>query len=890
MYASHYLLHRNLPNFRFPCAYHNCPRNFKAYAGFKSHLFRDHKKSTPRNVDGLFVSADSWQCRLSLCRFICADSESLMQHIRDHIDDGVSVPCPVVNCHFKFSNKKSFSSHMCRKHGKRGNETSVELANVNERNNPSAVEDCDPCTDVAVACPEQTEECDANSGAIVSCNFESQFMSNIALLYMKLQGQYLLPSSTIQVLVDEFASVHALNHEAMKKQLADKLAVYNLSHECITNIINDVSANDLFARFHDARTGVLRSEHTRFEYFKECFRFIAPVQVNLGKNASNHYRCYHYVSIKESLAALISHCTVQDHMAKPVHSREDVLTDFKDGKNFISNPLFQESPGAIQIILFQDAFELVNPLGSAKKKHKILAVYFTICNLPAVYRSSIAQMQLVLLCKEIDFKQFAANTVFRKLMQELSDIETSGVSTPSGKRLKGTVVAITGDNLGSHCIGGFAENFTGLHVCRYCDCSRDQWVSEANVQGTFRTEESYNMSIQYLNHNPQLGIHIGIKGNSVFNSLQYFHVCKPGLPPCLAHDLFEGVIDYDLALIIHYIVRTKKWLTYDTLNNRINRFPYLGPDARSKPCEVQQSGKRLGGHAAQNWVLVRFFGLIMAGLVQDVEDPVWQLYLVMCDVISLVCAPCIEMGQISLMKTLLEEYLELRLKLFSGTPLRPKHHYLVHYPLLTLHFGPLVHFWTMRFESKHSYFKKTIRNLHNFKNVTKTLATRHQLFQCYQMAGNLFSSQVDVVGASSFCRATYCSEVQDAVDNLGIADSDLLLCSQLSVHGTVYKNDMFVILQFQGYRCKSVFGKILLILVHDGCTPFLIVKPFNGFWRCDTSAYVISSLETSAVQCHHLSSLPDYCPLMAYRHGDDTFVALKHTCVPCYIDEVQTSF
>jgi hypothetical protein len=51
------------------------------------------------------------------------------------------------------------------------------------------------------------------------------------------------------------------------------------------------------------------------------------------------------------------------------------------------------------------------------------------------------------------------------------------------------------------------------------------------------------------------------------------------------------------------------------------------------------------------------------------------------------------MGQVSL----LDDYPELRLKLFPGTRQRPEHHNLVYYPLLALHFGPLVHFWTMRF-------------------------------------------------------------------------------------------------------------------------------------------------------------------------------------------------
>lgn len=36
----------------------------------------------------------------------------------------------------------------------------------------------------------------------------------------------------------------------------------------------------------------------------------------------------------------------------------------------------------------------------------------------------------------------------------------------------------------------------------------------------------------------------GVKTNSVLNTLNYYHNCNPGLPPCIAHDLFEDVVQY----------------------------------------------------------------------------------------------------------------------------------------------------------------------------------------------------------------------------------------------------------------------------------------------------------------------------------------------------------
>jgi hypothetical protein len=443
------------------------------------------------------------------------------------------------------------------------------------------------------------------------------------------------------------------------------------------------------------------------------------------------------------------------------------------------------------------------------------------------------------------------------------------------------VVAIIGDNLGSHGIGGFVENFSTCdYICRYCDCSRSDWIADGTVQGCFRTKQSYCAAIDTLTKTPECTEHHRIKAQSVFNSLQYFHVCQPGLPPCLAHDLFEGVVAYDLALMIRYFVRTVKWFTYDLLNSRIKQFPYQGSDAKSKPCEVQLSGLRLGGQAAENWTLPRLFGLITDGLVKDVADPVWQLYLNLCDVVALVSALQIDLGQVSLMTTLIGDYLESRLKLFPDVNLRPKHHYLIHYPMLSLHFGPLIHLWTMRFESKHSYFKRAIRNLHSFNNVTQTLANRHQLFQCFQMAGQMFSPDVDTSRNMTFDKHLYSSEIQTAVGGLNVCEAELEVCSQISVHGTTYKIGSFVLMQYLGYQCDAVFGRIILLTMHEGSNPAFIVKPHAGKWNSEMSAYAVAELPYCSVQCLLHSQMVDYYPLIPYIRTCGTYVVLKHTCVP----------
>lgn len=72
----------------------------------------------------------------------------------------------------------------------------------------------------------------------------------------------------------------------------------------------------------------------------------------------------------------------------------------------------------------------------------------------------------------------------------------------------------------------------------------------------------------------------------------------------------------------------------------------------------------------------------------------------------------------------IQDHRQMLKEAFPDFKLRPKHHYIEHYPDLIRLFGPLVHLWTMRFEGKHSFFKRVVHDTQNFKNVLKTLSSQ----------------------------------------------------------------------------------------------------------------------------------------------------------------------
>jgi hypothetical protein len=66
--------------------------------------------------------------------------------------------------------------------------------------------------------------------------------------------------------------------------------------------------------------------------------------------------------------------------------------------------------------------------------------------------------------------------------------------------------------------------------------------------------------------------------------------------------------------------------------------------------------------------------------------------------------------------------------------IKPKHHYLSHYSRLYKTYGPLMCVWTLRFESKHCFFKQIGQRAKNFKNFEAMAARRHQRHQEWNSA------------------------------------------------------------------------------------------------------------------------------------------------------------
>lgn len=876
-FVRHAKLHKNAPNQAFACGVVDCPRSFRNFSAFKCHIYRDHK-AYQRARTSPFQESASIICNLESCDYKCQDLKGLTVHLKQHLEEGRTVACPFKDCSKTFSVKSTFTSHMSRIH------RHSSVCHLVSRTVPAS--ECNTIDETVHAqASSQSFQIGSESEAgisdeVNSCGVqervdETLFRKNLTLFYLKLQAKMLLPASVVQTIFEEFEDIHDLGQCHMFEKLSEKLKSLGISDDNVSRVIKELEKESLFKDC----TSLLRTDQRRKTVFKNSFNYVAPLPVFLGLNESGKESFAQYVPIQETLRVLLHNESFrkqyEDVQCQGANS--DVMQDIWDGEVMLKNTFFPSESPPLALILYEDALEVTNPLGAGRKKHKVLAVYLTLGNISPWYRSNIDHMQLVLLCKEQDFKTFGHDLVFGPLIRDLKDMEDNGIILEDGTVFRGGLCAIAGDNLGSHNIGGFVENFSRSEFfCRFCDISRAAFQSNALLTGVTRTRESYQETVQSLQRQRETSVKSserGIKCDSIFNQLRCFHVCQPGLPPCLGHDLFEGVVSFDLALSINRLVQEKHFTNLD-LNASIRQFKFLGNDALDKPPEIHPGSEKLSGHAVQNWCLLRVIPLLIGDKIQNpAETEVWQLVLLLRQIVDYICAPCITADQVAYLRVLIDEYLSFRAEAFPGIPLRPKHHYLCHYPELILKFGPLIRLWTLRFESKHTYFKQCARKLHNFKNLCSTLAERHQLLQAYLNAGSMFPPLINIHRGAEFHCDDYNADIQNAVSELTFSPRNTIVTNDVTVKGTQYRKGLYVVLGTD--EDVLLVGEIKLALIRAS-EVYLVLRRRQAVLHM--GVYLLDDLEQrSQFVCVRHEELLDYYPLPEYKVNGVSKLILHHS-------------
>ncbi|XP_047986878.1 uncharacterized protein LOC125226819 isoform X1 [Leguminivora glycinivorella] len=649
-----------------------------------------------------------------LCFKICDCIKELFKHFSlMHGTHNFSLyPCVEDGCNRTFHLKNTYKKHITRDHINMQSDT------------------CNASTDQI-------------SNIVIPCSSERHRPSNIAnphsnnyTLPMFLSSLYanpLIPKTAVQDVVD-----------GMNMYLCDTLSsnLENIFREVTTSPEQDKKIMSLKQKVLSAVQSPIKSldtEYKRLEYLKGEGTYIPPKEIVIGQTMCSVKKrgvvTYAPMECKEQLIplrlVLQKYFSLDNVMAETLDYVNNLLLDNSLIRNIIQGSSWAKVKAKYKdrlvfpLFLFFDDYESGNVLGSHSGIHKLGAVYVSVGCIPPYRASTLTNIFLALLFHSSDRTTFGNNVIFHPLIEELNFLSELGVDIDvpcfHGK-LYFSLALIIGDNLGIHSILGFNETFSSNHPCRICNVSKEELKTQCfENEQILRNAENYNE--QLLKKCPAS---TGLKEKCVWLTVNDFSLFD-NVGVDIMHDILEGVAKYVMSFLLIKYIRDLKYFSLHVLNSRINHFDY-GPDAGSKPClltmeHILKGNIRLS--ASEMLTFLRYFGLLIGDFVPT-DDCYWIIYITLRKILDLIMSYKIDKGTCDLLKVLISELNELYISL-SGEKLKPKFHFMVHYPSMLLKFGPLVNFWSMRYEAKHRVSKIAARASFNRRNITLTLANKHQL-------------------------------------------------------------------------------------------------------------------------------------------------------------------
>ena len=587
----------------------------------------------------------------------------------------------------------------------------------------------------------------------------------------------------------------------------------------------------------------LRTNYLQTTFIKKNLNFVEIREVVLGKKICvkkwknkrslvEKDETFIYIPILKSLQQFLSNKRVAKLVIKkPNYCDSEIYYDICDGEFFKNDPFFVEHEDAIQIIIYHDAVEVCNPLGSHAGIHKLDMFYYTLGNLNPKVRSKHCAVRLLGIANSHLVKKYGHNAILRPMIEDIKKLENGCNFVIDGeeKLIFGKVISCAGDTEGQHEWGGYKVGVGfAFHKCRHCQCHYDA-MQQSFYDYDFhaRSKETHERQCKEIDEAPteqtrtDLKITYGINHRSLLCDLDNFDITTQ-LPQDIMHTLLEGVVQYELRHILSHYIGSGEF-SLAQLNAAICNQCYGYSEVADKPDLLRETvfqgdeRYKLKYNAAQARLFLRLIPFILCSLVSE-DDPIYPLITELIAICQIVFSPVISLETINLLKLLINEHLINFKERFPDVSTIPKQHYMIHLPQMIKQLGPLVRHSCFSFESAHNYFKELARK-QNFKNLAKSLAERCQLKECSNFGDStedpkshpLFSSErkYGSVSLAEECTRKRLREKMDAFGLLpGIQLKNVYKASWVVCHGTDFRKSGVIVHSVDEDSLLPMFGII----------------------------------------------------------------------------------
>lgn len=796
-------------------------------------------------------------CKMCNCKSL-KTVESFLRHIRQNHNLEHEYLCPYENCLQIFLGYQSFKKHI--------------LVCFKIREEPSTLENTTQYNLIKKNPVANTEKLSANNKIVEKINVtinpvaSTEKLSTNNEIVKKINVTSTVDKTKINY--TKFVSSLYANGTISKDSVNDILSNVEIFTQAVTDGIKQKLFQTIPAEYHEQIANAfnielfenMESDYLRIKCFKELKTYIEPTPFLIGESRGykkingkmewtvekhNGYRVSMSSVLKMFLQLPNVLDTIVNYMKHETSKKNKrVYSSIFSGSRWKDISSIKELEGklVLPLMLYHDDFEVCDPLSPTAGKHKIGGTYFSIGGLPPKFSSSLDSIFLAQFILTRDHKKFKNPNCFRKLIAELKQLFTEGVSVTVVQKTTQVffvLFTILGDNLGMNNLLGLNESFISDYYCRFCRATKyNAYRLCIEKPELLRNLSNYDSDVQTRSH--------GIKTICIFHELPYYHfILCPSSDK--QHDWFSGICRSVMAKVFNNFINEKNYFSLHQLNYRLKTFDSDKVDRGNQVTYINPNHIKNGLiilTSAQMSFLITYLGIIVGDLIPR-DDPVWQLYLTLYDVINFITASSISEEEVRHLEKLITSHHEMYLKLF-GEDLKPKFHLATHTGQCIRAMGPLSNISCEKYERFHQKPKKNGRNINNRICMTSSLASKVQL----QLSEKLINEK----GLNDTIAFGPCTSIKKSISfsSQSYPASEVSYCT---VNGTDYKPGYGIVVRMNNEN-NPVIGVITrlfetsnssLIIAYKECLTYGLDNHVKGYvlsmpFKYATEKYILNTL------------------------------------------------
>ena len=448
-------------------------------------------------------------------------------------------------------------------------------------------------------------------------------------------------------------------------------------------------------------------------------------------------------------------------------------------------------------------------------------------------------------------------------------------------RIFGTILQFTADNLGLNQVFGLVQSFHCDYCCALCYATREEmqlYFEEKYFE--LRTPEKYEQDLRSLELSESENI-LGVVRRCVLNELIFFKIMSNWINDCM-HTLFEGIIPYVMACVLHTLIFQEKIFTLEKLNDCIQTFFLkLKVNKKHKPSII----KNISGppkmtlipslKAAESWCLFIYLPLILSKLVYK-RNKHWQLLLMLQEITDIVMAPKITDAMLTQFDLLYFKFLNLFQFLYPNQSIRPKMHFLVHFSTIVRKNGPMRNYWAMNYERLNGAIKKPAHTMNNFKDPIKTLAFKRQSAMLHaQLSKKTLRDAVEIGAISKIPLKNF--PQAELLKFFRPSEETIQVSTKITINGVLYSAGMFMAMEKISENNLLAFAKIDRIICEDCNNPLFALSAYSTIeFDQHCFSYIVEKKSPSTCLIKTLQSFVDYHPLDCVHIDGKYFIRRKY--------------